>query len=351
MQLLFQPFGHLIGQCTLEFVHIPCPLPAHILQILFRSLHFGRKGAFGNGADLFNGIGDFSCVGHHHFVGFFFAQVGKFLQHFLGRAQIQPGFSVRIGVFHTLLKDLPVNFILFLQKMHIAGGHHRLLQFLAQPADLPVHLHQLLVGGNLSLGDQKPVVAKRLDFEIVIIGGDLPDRVRRKVLQNRPVQLPRLAGGANNQSLPVGIQGRFGNSRNPVEIIQIAHGYQFIKILQPHQILCKKNHVVGRQFFGVGLVAHGGRNLLHRMNALLFQLSAHFVENQRQHPGILISSVVVKIPQTVVLGQKIQLVLFQIRVQILGKGNGIDVGIGEGYFILLAHLPDKAGIKIGVVRH
>ena len=72
------------------------------------------------------------------------------------------------------------------------------------------------------------------------------------VIHHRLEQLTRLAGGADDQALPMGHQLAFGDGGHPLEIFQVGSGDQLIEIFQAHLVPGQNNDVFGKT---VGLAA------------------------------------------------------------------------------------------------
>ena len=67
--------------------------------------------------------------------------------------------------------DPPVDLILRIQEMNVAGSHHRLMKLLSQLHNLPVHVPDVFHGINipdLFGSDHKFIIPARLYFQVVI---------------------------------------------------------------------------------------------------------------------------------------------------------------------------------------
>ena len=95
--------------------------------------------------------------------------------------------------------------------------------------------------------------------------------------------------------------------------------------------------------------AHVGVDLRQIVEAQLLQLS----EEVGQHVGhggrVVAGPVVVEGGQVQVLGHNVQLVLAQLRQQVLGQNQAVHRGVGEGEPVLPAAGGDKAHVEVGVV--
>ena len=145
-------------------------------------------------------------VGNDHFFRLIAAEIGKLLKHLFRRPEIERRLIVRIRKMLSGHDDSPVDLIARIQKMHVAGCHHRFVKLLAQLYDLTVDcfdiFHRIDVGKLLGF-DHVPVISKRLNLQVIIKAHESGDfRVRLSVKQ-RAVQFSGLAGASENQSFPV----------------------------------------------------------------------------------------------------------------------------------------------------
>ena len=67
---------------------------------------------------------------------------------------------------------MTVNLLLRLLKMHVPRGADGLSEFFPQTDDDSVELPQILFGAGVAVAEQERVIAKRLDFEVVVEGRD-----------------------------------------------------------------------------------------------------------------------------------------------------------------------------------
>ena len=84
-------------------------------------------------------------------------------------------------------------------EMDVAGGHHRLVQLLANAHNGAVVLPQALHVG-VAVAHHEHVVAKGLDFQVVVVGGDFAQVVEGLPLHHGPEQLAGLAGATHQQA-------------------------------------------------------------------------------------------------------------------------------------------------------
>ena len=124
-----------------------------------------------DGRYLLNHIRDPVGVGDDHLLGLLAAQIGKFLQHFLRCVEKQGRLQIRVVKAFSRHDDPSVDLVRRVQKMHIAGGNHRLIKHFPQLYDLPVDFPQIVLCLNIRpvlIPQHEGIVADRLNFQIVI---------------------------------------------------------------------------------------------------------------------------------------------------------------------------------------
>ena len=126
IQLTFQTRLYLDRQGIA--VHRRGHFVAFIGEFFFTAFNMGRIGACRNRIHFLYHIGDFIGVGDYYLVGFFFPQIGEFLQHFLCCTHVQMAYLVRVCKFHTCQQNAPVNFIFRINIVGIAGSAYRFVQ-------------------------------------------------------------------------------------------------------------------------------------------------------------------------------------------------------------------------------
>ena len=142
-------------------------LPEHIVGIFDHRRTFSLV----NGRNLLHHIRDLIGIGDHDLLGFFPAQIGKFLQHFFCGPQIQRRLLVRIVKALSCHNDPPVYLVFRIQKMNVAGSYHRFIKGLSQFYDLPVDLLKIFLCLDIvpvRIPEHKGIVADRLDLQIII---------------------------------------------------------------------------------------------------------------------------------------------------------------------------------------
>ena len=86
-------------------------------------------------------------------------------------------------------------------------------------------------------------------------------------------------------------------------------------------------------------------------NAFLLQPPEHAEKDLREHFRVVGSTVVIEIAEIVVLCQRIELVVFEIRVHVPGHGDRVQIRIVKRQTALLRRHTDKTGVEHGIVRN
>ena len=203
VQLLVQAVLHDLGQGVAVLLF--GPLPGDGDELLLGALDEGREVAHGHRPHLLDLIGDEVGVLHHHLIGLLLPQIGEFLQHLRGGAHVQGGLVLGVGEALARHDDLAEVRVLGVFEMDIAGGHHGLVQLLADLDDGAVVLPQAL-DVRVAVAHHEHVVADGLDLQVVVVAGDLAQVVEGLPLDHGPEELAGLAGAADEQALPVFVQ-------------------------------------------------------------------------------------------------------------------------------------------------
>ena len=135
--------------------------------------------------------------------------------------------------------------------MNVARGNDRNVQLIAKPDNVSVEITQFFLALDGSFAQHEPVVADRLNFQIVVIARDLLQLVPRGPAHHGAEQLARLASGTDNQSLAQLVEFCFWDPRTLIKIIEMRLGNQFIKVFQPNLVLDENNLMIGRNFFWI----------------------------------------------------------------------------------------------------
>ena len=133
--------------------------------------------------------------------------------------------------------------------MYIAGSYGQLAQLVADGENFAVNIVQILFFPdllmNFFIGTQhKSIVAVRLNFQIIIKVGDFLQLFVAFAVENSLVQLALLAGGADNNAVPVLFQRRLQDQRTVLKVLNIALGDMLIQYLAPGQGADQKNNMI-----------------------------------------------------------------------------------------------------------
>ena len=348
-QLLVQTLRNHVGERIT--VHRFCSLPANALEILLRAVHVRRKGSLREGTDIFviNPIGDHVGVLHDHLVRLFLAEIRKFLEHFLGRTVIEVNIAVGVGELLSRKQNLTVQLVRVVHEMRVTGCNDGNIQLFAQSHDLTVEVAKPLLAVDLTLGKQEAVIADRLNLKVIVELCDFLNLTVGLALDDGLHQFARLAGRADDQPFSVFFKSCLRNSREPLKIIQIAFRNQAIKILQSHLVFHQNDLMIGFQLQRVGLRAHFVLQIGKAANVLRLHLFHHGEEDHRQHLRVVAGAVVIEVSELKVVGKRIQLVIFQLGIQISRQRNRVEIRIFKGNFKLLRVVTKEARVKVRIV--
>ena len=259
-------------------VQLVALIPHLIIQFLFRVAKAGREQlSRGQQFDLLHHIGDAAGIVHHHFFRFFFTQIGKLTEHFIGGLEVDGQTFVGIGEFLAGQQHVAVNLVLRFLKMDIAGGTDGLTQFLTQTNDNTVELAQLFLRLHLALSQHKLVVAQRLDLQIIVEGRNTLQFFPILMLRHRLEQFARLTGRADDQTLSVLHQLRFGNDGESLEVFQVGRRNQLIQVLQTQLILRQYDDMLGLALRSAAGRAQLQHFLIDLLQAIDMQFLSHLL--------------------------------------------------------------------------
>ena len=132
--------------------------------------------------------------------------------------------------------------------MHVAGGDHGFPELFPELHHPLVQRDQIFLGVDIPQSlrfDHKPVVADRLDLQIVIKLHNAGDLFVALSVEHGTKQLPRLAGAAQDQTFPVLLDQTLWDQWSLVKIFQMGLGYQLVEVDAPRLVLCQYDNVVG----------------------------------------------------------------------------------------------------------
>ena len=93
---------------------------------------------------------------------------------------------------------MPVHLVLRLPEMNVARSADRLSKLLTQPDNGAVKLPQVLLASGIAIAKHECIIAKRLNFQIIIKRGDAFQLIPILMVRHRPEQLPGLTGRADD---------------------------------------------------------------------------------------------------------------------------------------------------------
>ena len=176
VQLFLQAVLHNLRKVVA--VDLMRPVVADLRQHFVRMRDDGRTLVRPDWRELLHHVRDPVGICDDNLVRLLLAQILELLQHLLCRAQIQRRLIVRLRILKIhILQNPPVDLILRVQEMDVAGRTHGLAVLLSERDNPTVVVFQILDGLRLIpeisilvifRNGQKHVVADRLDFQIVI---------------------------------------------------------------------------------------------------------------------------------------------------------------------------------------
>ena len=181
-------------------------------------------------------------------MGPFLAQIRELLQHLAGGAEIEGIGLVGILIFLCRQQHMAVYLVLRLHEVNVSSGAYRLSKPRPQFHHPAVKRPQVVqVPGNgpaLFIGPEHiGVVGQRLNFQVIIPGRNALQLPVLPPRHHRLEQLPRLAGGADNEPLPVFINEGFGHDGKTVKVLQMGLRHQLVQISQPGLVFCQHDQV------------------------------------------------------------------------------------------------------------
>ncbi len=368
MQLLFQPGLHDFRQ--IGPINFMCLIIADLGQRLVTV--FNDRGAFIRTyrSYVFHHIRNHIGVFHHDLICFVTSQIVKLLQHFFRGVQKQRGLVIRILEPSSRHDNPSINLVLRIQKMHVAGSHHRLPELLSQFHNTAVDILNILHGADTAhpvRGNHKFIVSQRLKFQIIVKIHNPCNLHFTLLIQQRPVQLPCLTGAAQNQPVPVLHNQALGNSGMSSRIIgQMGLRHQPVKI-DPSQVVFRQNDgMVGGKLFDQ---IHAGRpqfvQLRQVVNPPAFQHLNQLQENPCGAFRIIHCPVMIFQGNIQRLGHGIQSMFRLVGKEHPGNAHRVNVsalrtfcrrtpglpGTGNGKFLSSGIFLDETHVKSRVMGH
>ena len=328
MQLLLQSVLHDLRQFLA--IKLMCLMITDIRQCLVTVRDHRRTLVRAHRRHHIDPVCNLIGIGNHHLFRLVTAKVGKFLQHLLCGSKIKRSLLVRIRKALARHNDPAVNLILRVKKMNVAGGNHRLAEFLTQSNDPPIHIHHILHavdGRHLIRFDHELVVPKRLDFQVIIKVDKPCDLCFRLPLNNSPVQLSCLAGTSQNKPLSVLHQKALRHTGTLAVVGQMGFRNQSVQVFSSDVILRKDNGMIGRKpFYDLRAGISHGIYLCKGICPCLLQHGNKFHKDFRGSLRIIHCAVMIFQGYSHSLCHCIQRVLRLMREQNPGHSHRIHVG-------------------------
>ena len=209
-QLFIQPCADNFGKRFA--VNLFGTVPCDFLQLFLSALNGRSKGSERNRTNILHHIGNQIGVGDYHLKSLFPSQIGKFLQHFIRRAQIQRSLLVSVAEFHPRHQYRAEYSISGIEKMHVAGRHNRLVQRFSQLNHRFIKLFDSFKILCDSFSNHVFIILKGLDFQIIIKRSDVAKLRPFFPRNNRLIQFSGFTGASDNQPFPMFYQLAFGNA-------------------------------------------------------------------------------------------------------------------------------------------
>ena len=239
--------------------------------------------------------------------------------------------------------------------MHVAGGDHRLLKLFSQFYDFFVQLDQIFVGIDsvvLLVSEHKRVVSQRLNLQIIIEIHQPGDLLLRSVAQQCLIKLSRLAGAADQQSVPVLQKNALRHPWPSSVIFQMGLAHQLVEIDPARLVSCKYNRMIRGQFldriYGDASVPV---QLVHVKNVPFSQHFHELHKNLRRTRRVVHRPVVMVKRDSHCFCHRIQLEPVQRRQEESGHSYGVHIGEFLRKPLSFAVFDNKTHIKIRVVSH
>ncbi len=279
----------------------------------------------------------------------FRAEVGKFVEHLLRRAVIERHGLVRVGEFLGRQQDAAEDLLLGIEKMHVARRHNGLAELLAELHDAAVEVAQGFLAAHGAVVEQEVVIRQRHDLEIVVKRRDAPQLRVALAAQHRLEHLARLAGRADDEALAVFHKQALGDGGVALEILQIRPGNDLVEVFQAGLVFHQNGDVV-RAALLLQAAAHEIVEVADRLCALRREHGQELVHDARHDHCIVARAVVVEVRQAQAVRDLVELVVLEIRQQVLREHQRVEIHRFERDARPAAGRAHEAGIKVGIVR-
>ena len=280
-------------------VQLVCLVPDHAVEVFFGVFKARREElTLGQKLDILHLFGDGARVGHDDLIGLFLAEVVEFIEHFVGRSEVERHRLVRVGKFLRRKQNVAVDLVLRVEEMDVARRADGLAELLAKLHDRAVEVLEVLVVIHRAVAHQKAVVAQGLDLKEIVKRGDALELVPVLVVDDGAEQLARFTGGADDQALAVRNELAFRNDRHALEVFEVRSRDELIEIFQANFILGDQNDVLGK---AVALRAQWAElrhlvvDLLEPRNAARFEHGEKLYEHLRHGHRVVRGAVMVEL--------------------------------------------------------
>jgi hypothetical protein len=286
---------------------------------------------------------------HHRAAAGLRPQIGKLLQHLVCGLEIERQLPVRVGELFRGQQDVPVDLVLGLEKMRVAGGRHRLAEGPAQRQDAAVIVPQGLRIGRPAFVQQETVVADRHDFQKIIEGGQAPQLPLAPGADDGVEDLAGLTGGPDEQSLPVLHKKALRDDGDFFKMLQMGAGNELVKVFQARLVPHQQADVPHPAVLRAGKAADDPRNLGNRARPHLLQARDELFQNARHHGGVVGGPVVPESLQAQMGRDEVQLMSGKFRKQQLGQYQRVYVYGVEGNAGPCGRGAQETHVELGVV--
>ena len=294
-------------------------------------------------------VGDGVRVRDDDLVRLFGAEIRKLVEHLLRRAVIERHGLVRVGEFLGRQQDAAEDLLLGIEKMHVARCDNGLAELLAELHDAAVEVAQGFLAAHGAVVEQEVVIRQRHDLEIVVKRRDALELRVALAAQHRLEYLARLAGRADDEALAIFHKQALGDGGVALEILQIRPGNDLVEVFQAGLVFHQNGDVV-RAALLLQAAAHEIVEVADRLCALRREHGQELVHDARHDHRIVARAVVVEVRQAQAVRDLVELVVLEIRQQVLREHQRVEIHRFERDARPAAGRAHEAGIKVGIVR-
>ena len=149
-------------------------------------------------------VGDHVRIIDDDFLRLFRLEVAELVEHLLRRTEVELRVALLLVEATAGLDDPPIDVIVLVDIMAVAGRADRLSKLGSDVDDLQVIIDQVLrtVRGVLVTRDHEAVVSERLHLQIIVEGGDVHELLLIRAAGHRLEHFTGDAGAADDETLP-----------------------------------------------------------------------------------------------------------------------------------------------------